>query len=63
MIFPSPDFYKGKSQEDAEKEITALVHEVNKSLVGYKKIEKITFVKEAMEMTTTKKIKRATVAR
>ena len=63
VIFPSPDFYKGKSQEDAEKEITALVHEVNKSLVGYKKIEKITFVKEAMEMTTTKKIKRATVAR
>ena len=61
VIFPSPDFYKGKSQEDAEKEITALVHEVNKSLVGYKKIEKITFVKEAMEMTTTKKIKRKLV--
>ena len=42
-------------------EIEGIIKEVNKDLVGYKKIEKLTIVDEPMEMTTTKKIKRATV--
>ena len=38
--------------------MNAIVSEVNRNLVGYKKIEKVTIVDKPMEMTTTKKIKR-----
>lgn len=63
VIYPSKDFYKdkGMSAEDIRKDIERIIAEVNKNLVGYKKIEKLTILDEPMEMTTTKKIKRATV--
>lgn len=63
VIYPSKDFYKDKnmSKEDIQKDIEGIISEVNKDLVGYKKIEKLTILDEPMEMTTTKKIKRATV--
>ena len=63
VIYPNSEFYKDKnmSKEEIEKEITEIVNTVNKDLVGYKKIEKVTFLDEPMEMTTTKKIKRNTV--
>ena len=63
VIYPSKEFYKDKnmSQEDIKKDIERIISLVNKELVGYKKIEKLTIVDEPMEMTTTKKIKRATV--
>ncbi len=63
VIYPSKDFYKDKnmSAEDIRKDIERIVSAVNKSQVGYKKIEKITIVDEPMEVTTTKKIKRGTV--
>lgn len=64
VIYPAMEAYKAKGITDFEKikvEIEAIVAEVNKNLVGYKKIEKITVLKEPMEMTTTKKIKRNTV--
>ena len=38
-------------------------YDMTVSYVGYKKIEKITILDKPMEMTTTKKIKRANVAR
>lgn len=60
VIYPSEDYYKEKklSNEEIVKEMEAIVAEVNRNLVGYKKIEKITIVDKPMEMTTTKKIKR-----
>ena len=60
VIYPSEDYYKGKdlSKEDMQKEMEAIVTEVNRNLAGYKKIEKVTVVDKPMEMTTTKKIKR-----
>jgi len=62
VIYPSPDYYKEKglegNDEEIRKDIEKTVEEVNKTLMAYKKIEKVTIVKEAMEMTTTKKIKR-----
>ncbi len=38
--------------------IESIVAEVNQRLMPYQKIEKVTVLEEAMEMTTTKKIKR-----
>ena len=65
VIYPSPDYYKEKNMDKAA--VTADIEEtvklVNKSLVGYKKIEKITILDQPMDMTTTKKIKRNTVAK
>ena len=60
VIYPSEDYYKGKelSKEAMQKEMEAIVTEVNRNLAGYKKIEKVTVVDKPMEMTTTKKIKR-----
>jgi long-chain acyl-CoA synthetase len=45
----------------SEERFQAIISEVNKELKSYQKIEKITILKEAMEMTSTKKIKRFTV--
>ena len=60
VIYPSEEYYKEKNpaKEELQKEMEAIVSEVNKNLVGYKKIEKVTIVDKPMEMTTTKKIKR-----
>ncbi len=63
VIYPSPDYAKEHNLDKAamDKRIEEIIAEVNKNLVGYKKIEKLTIVTEPMQMTTTKKIKRATV--
>ena len=63
VIYPSKDYYKDKnmSAEDIKKDIERIISEVNKELVGYKKIEKLTILDQAMEETTTRKIKRGTV--
>ena len=45
------------------KDIEKIVNEVNKKLVAYKKIEKITVVNKPMAMTSTKKIQRGKVSR
>ena len=63
VIYPSGDYYKekGLSAQEVRKDIEATVAYVNKSLLGYKKIEKITILDKPMDMTTTQKIKRANV--
>ena len=63
VIYPSPDYAKENNLDKAamDKEIEEIIKTVNKDLVGYKKIEKLTILTEPMQMTTTKKIKRATV--
>ena len=60
VIYPSEEHYKERrpSKEELQKEMEAIVSEVNRNLAGYKKIEKVTLVDKPMEMTTTKKIKR-----
>lgn len=65
VIFPSADYYKEKgfSAEQIKEDIEKTVKTVNSELLGYKKIEKITILDKPMDMTTTKKIKRATVAK
>lgn len=61
VIHPSDDYSKGKTAEEIEGHINEIVSEVNKNLVGYKKIERVTIIDKPMEVTTTQKIKRRTV--
>ena len=55
----------GKEQavEAIQKRMEDIVAEVNKHLLPYKRITKVTVIDEPMEMTTTKKIKRFLVAK
>jgi long-chain acyl-CoA synthetase len=64
LVFPSPDFFNGQSlSKDAIKaRIGQIISEVNQRLLPYQRIEKITILEEAMEMTTTKKIKRDVIS-
>jgi long-chain acyl-CoA synthetase len=63
LVFPNLELFKtpdGKQKPKAEivSRIEAIVSEVNQRLLPYQRIEKTTVLEEAMEMTTTKKIKR-----
>ena len=66
LVYPSEELYKsfnlirGKAEDDAkvEKEIETIISGVNKKLLPYQRITKTTFLKEPLEMTTTKKVKR-----
>lgn len=66
LIYPSEELYKslnltrGRQEDDArvEKEIEGIIGIVNKKLLPYQRITKTTFLKEPLEMTTTKKVKR-----
>ncbi len=65
-LHPDMEWFKekhpGLSADDlwkeAESRMAAVVEEVNKKLLPYQKIGKVTVLREALEMTTTKKIKR-----
>ncbi|HCM28085.1 MAG TPA: long-chain fatty acid--CoA ligase [Treponema sp.] len=63
LVFPNAEAFKDKDGAAKPKaavteRIEAIVAEVNQRLMPYQKIEKVTVLDEAMEMTTTKKIKR-----
>ncbi len=66
LVYPSEELYKslnltrGRQEDDAkvEKEIEGIIGIVNKKLLPYQRITKTTFLKEPLEMTTTKKVKR-----
>ncbi len=66
LIYPSDDMLKrlGVSREDkladtaVKSELEAIVSKINKGLQPYQRITKITVLDQALEMTTTKKIKR-----
>ena len=62
LVFPNADFFKsagGAGKERIAARVGEIISEVNKRLLPYQKIEKITLLDEPLEMTTTKKIKRA----
>ena len=66
LVYPSEELYKlnnftrGKLEDDekVEKEIKNIIGIVNKKLLPYQRITRITFLKDPLEMTTTKKVKR-----
>ncbi len=66
LVYPDPEAFKDAEGSPASKEtvkarIDTIVSEVNQRLLPYQRIEKITILDKAMEMTTTKKIKRDSV--
>ncbi|AEV30763.1 AMP-forming long-chain acyl-CoA synthetase [Sphaerochaeta pleomorpha str. Grapes] len=60
VIYPNMDFFK-ESKEDPQKNLEAVIKEVNQNLSGYKKITKLTLIDKPMAMTSTQKIKRGKV--
>jgi long-chain acyl-CoA synthetase len=64
LVHPDEDFFKGENAlraDQIEARINEIVSEVNKRLQPYQRISRVTVLEEAMEMTSTKKIKRNTV--
>lgn len=57
-IYPSEEFSKGKSVEELQQRLQEIINEVNRTMLPYKRISKITLLTSEMEMSSTKKIKR-----
>jgi long-chain acyl-CoA synthetase len=60
LVFPNAEAFKN-GRGDVQARIAEIIAEVNQRLLPYQRIEKTTILDEAMEMTTTKKIKRTAV--
>ena len=58
VIYPNPDFSKGKTKEEVEAAVREAVTEVNKSLPVYKQVRDTELRDTELEKTTTRKIKR-----
>jgi long-chain acyl-CoA synthetase len=65
LVYPNPEFKfpngNTLSKEQIKRHIEKIVSVVNQRLLPYQRIERISILDEAMEMTTTKKIKRDTL--
>jgi long-chain acyl-CoA synthetase len=65
LVYPSPEYTdppeNAPSKEAVKARIDAVIAEVNLRLLPYQRIKRWTILDEAMEMTTTKKIKREAV--
>ncbi|MCL2244087.1 MAG: AMP-binding protein [Treponema sp.] len=65
LVYPNPEFKNAKgeapSKDEMKSRIDAIISEVNQRLQPYQKINKVAILDKAMEMTTTKKIKRGDV--
>ncbi|MDA3850142.1 MAG: AMP-binding protein [Spirochaetaceae bacterium] len=64
IIFPSDEHYQAQGVYNKDKILDDMAHaikEVNRELLPYKRIHRFRIIKEAMPMTSTKKIKRPIV--
>ncbi len=61
IVYPSKDCID-KHPDDLEEYINSIIETVNKELQSYKKITKVVVTKEALPMTSTKKLIRMEVA-
>jgi len=57
-IYPSEDFVKGKGSEAVKARLDEIIDMVNRELLPYKRISRISVLDKALEMSSTKKIKR-----
>lgn len=57
VIFPNEEYYS-EHQLPIKEDLERIISEVNQRLPLYEKISRLTIAKEAMDMTSTKKIKR-----
>ncbi len=70
VVYPNPDAIQSVGEKNGilmdkdaiQSHVERIVSEVNKSLLPYKRIERVHVLDEPMEMTTTKKIKRHAVS-
>lgn len=58
VIFPTEDYSRGKTVNEIKPRIDAIINEVNREILPYKRISRISIRNEEMEMSSTKKIKR-----
>ena len=59
LIYPEPDWLgKLEDKATADARMREIVEEVNQKLLPYQKITRVTTLREPLEMTTTKKVKR-----
>jgi long-chain acyl-CoA synthetase len=65
LIYPNADYYKqlGYTPSQIESDLQEVVAEVNRKMVAYKKVSKLTVLAKPMAMTSTKKIQRNKVGR
>ncbi|PKL14435.1 MAG: long-chain fatty acid--CoA ligase [Spirochaetae bacterium HGW-Spirochaetae-8] len=65
LIYPNAEYYKqlGYSPAQIETDLQEVVSEVNRKMVAYKKVSKLTVLAKPMAMTSTKKIQRNKVGR
>jgi len=61
VIYPTEEHFKDAADGVVIDRLNEIVREVNGRLLPYQRISKVTRIKEAMEMSSTKKIKRHTV--
>jgi len=57
-FYPAEEFSAGKTDDEIKTVFNNIVSEVNKSLISYKRIDKVYVLAEVLPMTTTRKIKR-----
>ncbi len=68
LVYPSKEYFEGPGARDGidsgdvEARIRRVVDEVNSKMLPYQRISKVTLLEEPLEMTTTKKVKRYSVA-
>jgi long-chain acyl-CoA synthetase len=62
LVFPSQEEFKGKGPEEIDERVQEIIGEVNESLLPYQRIGRYVILKEALEMTTKKSIKRHSLA-
>ncbi|MCL2759818.1 MAG: AMP-binding protein [Treponema sp.] len=65
LVYPNPEFKNAKgevpSKDEVKTRIDGIISEVNQRLQPWQKINRTQVLDQAMEMTTTKKIKRAQI--
>ena len=68
LIYPNKEYFEGArdgagiDSGDVEARIRRVVDEVNSKMLPYQRISKVTVLEKPLEMTTTKKVKRYSVA-
>ncbi len=58
LIFPNSEYFNDADQQETHKQISEAAAQVNAQLLPYQRITKVTVLKQPLETTPTKKIKR-----
>lgn len=58
FIYPAAEYSKGKDDAAVKSRLNEIIDEVNREMLPYKRISRISVLDEALEMSSTKKIKR-----